>query len=607
MAYDICVDHSGNNFTTGYFSSGMNLDGTVINASGITDMFLVKSDPNGGVQWAVKGGGNNITEGLAVCTDHQGNVIVGGFFYGTATFGTQTLTATGSKDGFVAKYDNLGNFLWATKVEGTLLESVNKVTTDANNNILITGEFSSSNFAIGSSTLSSPNNSLDVFVAKLSPFGSVQWLKSGTAPLIDRGTQIACDNNGDVYVGGEFSDTITFDAVHYNTMYNAVFVIKYSSGGQEQWFRYMGSGSTVNMKGLKCDQSNNIIALENYTSSLIYFDFGSSLTLTNNYPNNYSLSSISSAGALNWKITDGSSSPVFGECLAISSSGELAVGGTYDCKFNDFADQYGQGVFCSIGYEDGFVSRYSGSGNWIASRCFGGNKSDFLYGIAYDNLGIPIIAGGFEKIIYFPSAFGSVLGYGHEVAGINHDNCSEFHYYNNYYFSNSGNTDVYYGRAINFLKLPMDIFEREPLGCDLTFPELCIDQCQDTIFACGKASLLANMHQQEYYTPDYAFLWNTGDTAHVIQVTTSGIYSVIMTTPDGCFTDTDSVVVVIHPTPAIPLITDSKGVNFQALNPVPVRYCYPDSVLLTSTVPPFVMILFQIRFGALCTAFHKSR
>ena len=66
--------------------------------------------------------------------------------------------------------------------------------------------------------------------------------------------------------------------------------------------------------------------------------------------------------------------------------------------------------------------------------------------------------------------------------------------------------------------------------------------------------------------------------------TTSGIYSIRITSDDGCWIDTDSIYAQIYPPPPLPLITDDHGVNIQAAFTLPVLICAPDSVILTSNL-----------------------
>ncbi len=60
-------------------------------------------------QWVKKAGGSGTDNGRSISVDGNGNLYVTGQFTGTATFGTTTLTSSGSNDVYVAKLDIDGN------------------------------------------------------------------------------------------------------------------------------------------------------------------------------------------------------------------------------------------------------------------------------------------------------------------------------------------------------------------------------------------------------------------------------------------------------------------------------------------------------------------
>jgi hypothetical protein len=63
------------------------------------------------------------------------------------------------------KYDSSGNAVWAKGVGGTDNETAYGIATDANGNVLLTGDFYSSSITFGATTLS--NSAGTVFVTKL--------------------------------------------------------------------------------------------------------------------------------------------------------------------------------------------------------------------------------------------------------------------------------------------------------------------------------------------------------------------------------------------------------------------------------------------------------
>ncbi|HET6991672.1 MAG TPA: SBBP repeat-containing protein, partial [Bacteroidia bacterium] len=236
---DVSLDASGNTYVTGYFTSAATFGSTTLNSAGIDDVFLAKLGANGLFTWAVRAGGIMSERALSIKTDGAGNSYITGFFYGSATFGSQTINSAGAQDIFIAKYNSAGICQWAKSAGGAGADIGNGITVDNSGNVIVTGEFAG-NASFGSTSLTSMSGSTDVFTSKLDQNGNFLWTKQGSAPLTDRGLDVDCDASGNIYITGQFSDTITFDVVHNNNMLNAVFVVKYNPAGQEQWFRKIG-------------------------------------------------------------------------------------------------------------------------------------------------------------------------------------------------------------------------------------------------------------------------------------------------------------------------------------------------------------------------------
>ncbi|MDP4934566.1 MAG: hypothetical protein NWR30_07640, partial [Salibacteraceae bacterium] len=87
-ASDIALDNSGNTYTVGYFTGTANFGSTTLNAQGSTDIFLLKTNNQGLIQWAVSAGGTSSDKGLAIAVDNAGNSYITGFYNGTVMFDT---------------------------------------------------------------------------------------------------------------------------------------------------------------------------------------------------------------------------------------------------------------------------------------------------------------------------------------------------------------------------------------------------------------------------------------------------------------------------------------------------------------------------------------
>ncbi|MBA3706541.1 MAG: hypothetical protein H0W84_11785, partial [Bacteroidetes bacterium] len=468
---DISIDANGNTYTTGYFTGLATFGTTTLNSSGVTDIFITKLDNFGLFQWAIKAGGASSDRGLSIKADAQGNSYITGFYYGTATFGSQTITSTGLQDLFIAKYDNAGVLQWVKSAGGTETDIGNGINIDNSGNVVVTGEFKGT-AAFGSFSLTSKYNSIDVFTTKLDGNGNFLWAKKGSAHLTDKGIDVACDPSGNIYVTGQFTDTITFDVTHINNMYNVIFLIKYNSSGQEQWFKKIGGGSFNISSGIAVDANANIYLTGDFTGNLIFFGT-TNTTLTNAYANKIFVAKYDSGGNLLWTHADGSSGEFTSKNIALDAAGNAYVVGNFKCILNEYADKYGQGTFNSVGFWDIFVSKYNAGGAWQWSRQCASVADDYGAGITVNNTGEAHITGSFYEWMRFPSST-NFLGY--KTTGIYGQNtfCNDPDYSTYHQFHSDGSSDILIAKNFNPLKEPYDYYLRTGSGCNKPYIGVCI-------------------------------------------------------------------------------------------------------------------------------------
>lgn len=205
----VAVDNLGFAYITGYFYNTATFGANTIVASGSSaDLYVAKISPTGQWMWAQKGGGTDSDYGYGIAVDQVGNSYVTGYTYTSSTWGTTTLSSKGSADILVAKLDTNGKWLWAKLAGGTSSDYGNAISVDAGGNVYIFGEFSST-ATFGSVTLSSAG-STDVFISKLDPSGFWIWSRRGGGSSSDYGTGVAVDASSNIYVTGYFSGTGTF-------------------------------------------------------------------------------------------------------------------------------------------------------------------------------------------------------------------------------------------------------------------------------------------------------------------------------------------------------------------------------------------------------------
>lgn len=601
-ANSVTTDNNGNIYTTGYFGVSAQFS-TTINfiSAGASDIFITKHTSSGHLLWAVKAGGWGEDRGLAIKSDNLGNVYVTGFFYGTATFETQTINSLGAQDVFLAKYNTNGNLLWVVKAGGTNADISNAVTIDNNGEITITGQFKES-ATFDTNTITSlidpttGNYCINTFIAHYDNDGILLWVKHGACNKDSRGINISSDNTGNLFIVGQFSDTISFDNTHYNTLNNAIFIIKFDVNGNEIWFRKIGGSLNNIAYGITTDLNQNILITGEASGTVTFFN-NTNYFLTNPYNYQAFVAKYDNNGNLVWAVSDGSSSEVSSKAICNDSIGNVYITGVFKCKFSEYADIFGQGTFNSVGYNDIFVSKFNASGQRLWMRNFGSNKEDFVSGIVLNNYN-PIVVGSFKNCLNVPTKGDLSINENSDNpassvnGGLNYCGDSKYGVFSR--LNSYGNSDIFIANAIDLSRQPYDYYEREGNVCDRPFVGSCIngnlnELCSDFDTSCSSLSLYANAFSSEtHYNqcsigPICNYTWSNNSHFYMINVTTSDTYFVTVTTDDGCFSSTDSINIVIYPLPPVPLLSDDLGFGTNSSNPYGISLCFDTIIVLSAT------------------------
>jgi len=162
-AYGISVDSSDNVYLTGRTRLGNNNGNQV-----------AKYNSSGTLQWQKRMTGTSSEFGASVANDSDNNLYVVGDTYNSTV---------GSSDISIIKYNTSGSLQWQRRIGNSGYEQGSSITTDADNNVYVSGQ-SSDKF----------------FFAKYNSGGSIQWQRTLSASEISLGIRL--NPNGSLYVFG---------------------------------------------------------------------------------------------------------------------------------------------------------------------------------------------------------------------------------------------------------------------------------------------------------------------------------------------------------------------------------------------------------------------
>jgi len=372
--WDITTDVFGNIYITGFFNDTADFDpgpGTanLISTAGY-DIFIAKYDSSGSYLWAksIAGSGGF---GYSIATDAYSNVYITGRFVNTADFdpdtGTANLTSIGIYDIFFAKYDSLGNYLWANSIGSGTADAGNCIDIDTLGNVYITGYWGgTADFDPGVGTVNlTPVGSYDIFFAKYDPSGNYLWAKGIGSTLWDQGQGIHIGILGNIYITGYYEGTADFDPGAGNAYLTPgnnkdIFFAKYDSNGNYIFAKSSSSTSSNNGgNSITTDDDGNVY-ITGYFKDSVDFDPSTdtaSLTTAGSFVTDIFFAKYDSSGNYLWaKSIEGASVGV-GYSISLDGVNNIYVAGVFKAT-TDFDPGTGSATLTSNGGYDIFLAKY---------------------------------------------------------------------------------------------------------------------------------------------------------------------------------------------------------------------------------------------------------
>lgn len=597
---DVAIDPQGFLYAVGEFGGNITLDPTTtLVSNGNWDILVAKYDPNGSLVWVRTFGGSGLDRAVKVALTNDGQIAVVGQFMLSVVFdGTTLVSQASTQDMFVLKMaQSDGAVSWVHQggsPDG--VDQPNGVSVGPDGSIAVAGEFlGTAVFDQGTLTsIVDPDTgdpSVDIFLAVYASDGSPLWLKHGAADHADRGMDVAHDPAGNVYLTGQFSDTLTFDQTHNNAMYSAVFIARFNAAGQEEWFRVFGGGTYNQVFEMQLVEGDRLMLVGDVQGTVIFLDTEPDLW-TVDQPRSSFLLEVGLDGEMLRQKNWGSEYLLNTRALSIQGD-DILVLGRFACQFTGFSAIYGDGTFISTGPYDLYVARFQ-LNDFIFKEAqqFGGQGDKVPGGIVHATDAAPVFTGSYEYVLVFPGGAqfdveptGAV-----QVPYVAVPYCADGNYDGYVDLRGSALKDAFIARGYDDAREPYDIFTRTGNGCERDFlpPFIRVGVSQgvlgpDTLVRCNSAYLSAATWTSytadtslRHTAPDFTFLWSTGSVADVIQVTTTGWYHLTVSFGLGCQQYTDSVYMIINPLPPILLFNDDVVVNTNAQPPTPIEVCEPD-------------------------------
>jgi photosystem II stability/assembly factor-like uncharacterized protein len=320
---------------------------------GTQDVFVRKYNSAGAELWSRDFGTAYDDNGYGVAADSTGVYVVGSTF---ASLSGQPYAA--GSDVFLRKYDGNGVELW-TREFGSAASDIGYAVAVDGSGVYVTG------YTAGVLPGQSSAGGNDAFVRKYDAAGTELWTRQFGSSATDIAYGVASDTSGAYVIG---STTGTWSG-QTSAGGEDVLVRKLDPDGNPLWTRQFGTSGTDRGNAGAAGASGLYVI--GYVASALPGQTGSGGI--DAFLRNYTTD-----GTEVWTREFGSSSPDYGQAVAVDALGIYATGYTYGA----LAGQ------TSAGGNDAFVQTFDNSGTQGWTYQFGGSSNDSAYAITTDATGV---------------------------------------------------------------------------------------------------------------------------------------------------------------------------------------------------------------------------
>lgn len=279
----IAADANGNVYLAGVFSDTLAIDGhQVVSNNSSPDIFLAKFDPYGDLLWLKRYGGAGYDRAGGLAIQPNGSIYLTGGFEGVANIGGALINSDVNGNSFLLKLNPSGGKTWLKQFGNTASLKIN-VALKSDNSIVIGGDFTDQLKIQSTMITGSSYNLAGFVAEFAANNGSLKWLKKvNTGDATCMLLSLAIGTEDDIYIGGSFSDNYNSDVFGLGDstfIDTGGFVAKLDATGNASWSKQLSSGMFNFVSDIAVDDDNNVYATGLFTSDIdfagqVYNAFG---------------------------------------------------------------------------------------------------------------------------------------------------------------------------------------------------------------------------------------------------------------------------------------------------------------------------------------------
>jgi Putative metal-binding motif len=353
---DIDFTNDGAVLTCGSYFSSMTFGSCTSNQKTLSgnstnaNVYLLKFSPEGGFLWGTEGGGSGDESAYVVKSNENGDAFITGFSSSaTITFGEgsyqEAVSGGGSYDGYVAKYNPVGDLMWLKTGSGSGDDKFYGLGLNENE-VAVTGFFKSSSIDLDDGTVLTRTGSVSdsLLIEYLQgdndysetylPSGQLDWIYTATpSSNYDIAFTIDYFSNGDKLLTGIHQNgSITFDSstLSSSSGYNS-YILRKTKDGTNLWLTGVYNSNDVQIRRALVLSDDSFLVGGYFDNSVTLGDGKYAQTVDGvGRSQSVFLAKYNSAGELLWVTAGGSLGEDTLRIIDVDSNGNIFITGQFD-------------------------------------------------------------------------------------------------------------------------------------------------------------------------------------------------------------------------------------------------------------------------------------
>lgn len=336
---------------------------------------------------------NKSITSLVSTGSHQ--VLVGANFSNSITIASSTFNSSGTKDNLVYVLSSSGNPVWSSPIHFKSTGSSDVINDSYfdGTSFYVSGQLDGIDTVVDGSTIpiESKYTTGNYFVSKISSSGFVDWVFPDTGSTYSLANSVTGDGQGNIYVVGQFFDSLEVDTTLYAGTLGDLFLLKIQTNPIDlKWARRInGPGKETAVEVLYDSTNKELVVIGNFEETISAGTFSISPSVTAKkdvFAARYDL------GGSELSLTSIMSSSNDVEALSadITGSGNYVVSGRFNGAIASSSKSTNGGF-------DIFTAGFNSTSSRVWLNTYGGNAQDQGDQVVLSNSGTAYVFGTFKS------------------------------------------------------------------------------------------------------------------------------------------------------------------------------------------------------------------